>query len=118
MKTFVAKEHLVPKTWYVVNAEGKVLGRMAARIATILQGKHKPQYTPHVDTGYFVIVVNAHVATCPFPEWHRSFYRRSTPWNNRSALIDDPQASFAASTTFLKSITVVTGPTPPGTGGM
>lgn len=59
MKTFVAKECTVPKAWCVVDAEGKVLGRMAARIATVLQGKHKPQYTPHVDTGDFVIVVNA-----------------------------------------------------------
>lgn len=59
MKTFVAKEDSVPKSWYLVDAEGKVLGRMATRIATILQGKHKPQYTPHVDTGDFVVVVNA-----------------------------------------------------------
>ena len=59
MKTFVAKEGSVPNSWYLVNAEGKVLGRMATRIATILQGKHKPQYTPHVDTGDFVVVVNA-----------------------------------------------------------
>ncbi|MEE9585014.1 MAG: 50S ribosomal protein L13 [Candidatus Brocadiales bacterium] len=59
MKTFMAKEGSVPKTWYAVDAEGKVLGRMATRIATVLQGKHKPQYTPHVDTGDFVIVFNA-----------------------------------------------------------
>ncbi len=59
MKTFMAKEGSVPKTWYEVDAEGKVLGRMATRIATVLQGKHKPQYTPHVDTGDFVIVFNA-----------------------------------------------------------
>ncbi|MCB7128123.1 MAG: 50S ribosomal protein L13 [Candidatus Brocadiales bacterium] len=59
MKTFVAKDGLVPKVWYEVNADGKVLGRMATRIATILQGKHKPQYTSHVDTGDFVVVYNA-----------------------------------------------------------
>lgn len=59
MKTFVAKAGLVSKVWYEVNADGKVLGRMSTRIATILQGKHKPQYTPHVDTGDFVVVYNA-----------------------------------------------------------
>lgn len=59
MKTFVSKAGSVLKRWYVVDAEGKVLGRMATRIATVLQGKHKPQYTQHVDTGDFVIVVNA-----------------------------------------------------------
>ena len=78
MKTFVAKEHLVPKTWYVVNAEGKVLGRMAARIATILQGKHKPQYTPHVDTGDFVIVVNAQKVKLTGIKLKDKMYKRYT----------------------------------------
>jgi large subunit ribosomal protein L13 len=59
MKTFVAKPGSVSKSWYAVNAEGKVLGRMATRIATVLQGKHRPYYTPHVDTGDFVVVFNA-----------------------------------------------------------
>lgn len=59
MKTFAAKAGSVSRSWYVVDAEGKILGRMATRIATVLQGKHKPQYTRHVDTGDFVIVVNA-----------------------------------------------------------
>jgi len=59
MKTFSAKEKDVVKKWFVVDADGKVLGRMAVRIATILTGKHKAIYTPHVDTGDFVIVTNA-----------------------------------------------------------
>ncbi|HHT9120878.1 MAG TPA: 50S ribosomal protein L13 [Candidatus Hypogeohydataceae bacterium YC41] len=59
MKTFVAKEGMVAKKWHLVDAEGKILGRLAARIATILQGKHKAIYTPHVDTGDYVVVVNA-----------------------------------------------------------
>ena len=59
MKTqFTAKEKVVNK-WLIVNADGLVLGRLAARLATILQGKHKPDYTPHVDGGDFVIVINA-----------------------------------------------------------
>ena len=59
MKTFSAKEKDVVKKWYVVDADGKVLGRMAAAIATVLTGKNKPIFTPHVDTGDFVIVTNA-----------------------------------------------------------
>ncbi len=58
-KTFVAKPHEVERSWFVVDAEGKTLGRIATQIAMILRGKHKPTYTPHVDTGDFVIVVNA-----------------------------------------------------------
>jgi len=49
----------VEQTWYVTDADGQVLGRLASRIATVLRGKHRPQYTPHIDTGDFVIVVNA-----------------------------------------------------------
>lgn len=59
MKTFSAKPAEVQRSWYIVDAEGKTLGRMASRVAAILRGKHKPQYTPHVDTGDFVIIINA-----------------------------------------------------------
>jgi len=59
IKTFIAKKEDVQKDWYVIDATDKVLGRMASRIAMILQGKTKPIYTPHVDTGDFVIVTNA-----------------------------------------------------------
>jgi len=58
-KTYSAKPEEIERTWYVVDAEGKTLGRLAAEIAKILRGKHKPIYTPHVDTGDYVIVVNA-----------------------------------------------------------
>ena len=59
MKTYSAKPGEVTRDWYVVDAEGKTLGRMATRIATVLRGKHKAEFTPHVDTGDFVVVVNA-----------------------------------------------------------
>jgi large subunit ribosomal protein L13 len=59
MKTFAAKPQEVLHGWYLVNAEGKVLGRLAAQLAARLRGKHKPEYTPHVDTGDFIVVVNA-----------------------------------------------------------
>ena len=59
MKTFSAKPQEIEREWLVVDAEGQTLGRMATRIATILRGKHKPIYTPHVDCGDYVVVVNA-----------------------------------------------------------
>ncbi len=59
MKSFMARKGEVPRLWYEVNAQGKVLGRLASRIAMVLRGKTKPTFTPHMDTGDFVIVVNA-----------------------------------------------------------
>jgi large subunit ribosomal protein L13 len=59
MKTYTAKKGEIARDWYLVDAEGQTLGRLATRIADTLRGKGKPQYTPHVDTGDFVIVVNA-----------------------------------------------------------
>ena len=59
MKTWNAKPGEIDRLWYVVDAEGKTLGRLATQIADMLRGKGKPQYTPHVDTGDFVVVVNA-----------------------------------------------------------
>ncbi|MGI9953042.1 50S ribosomal protein L13 [Moorellaceae bacterium AZ2] len=59
MKTFMAKPHEVQRKWYVIDAAGKSLGRVAATAAALLRGKHKPIYTPHVDTGDHVIIINA-----------------------------------------------------------
>jgi large subunit ribosomal protein L13 len=59
MKTFVAKEHEIEKRWHLIDAEDKVLGRLASEIAVILRGKHKPIFTPHMDAGDYVVVVNA-----------------------------------------------------------
>ncbi|HWI13867.1 MAG TPA: 50S ribosomal protein L13 [Burkholderiales bacterium] len=59
MKTFSAKPHEVRRDWFIVDAAGKVLGRVAAEIAHRLRGKHKPEFTPHVDTGDYIVVVNA-----------------------------------------------------------
>ncbi len=58
-RTFVAKREEVERKWYVIDAEDKHLGRLAVQVARILTGKHKPTYTPHVDTGDFVVVINA-----------------------------------------------------------
>ncbi|ELU05944.1 hypothetical protein CAPTEDRAFT_89535 [Capitella teleta] len=59
MKTFSAKPETVKRDWFVVDAEGKTLGRLATEIALRLRGKHKPEFTPHVDTGDYIVVVNA-----------------------------------------------------------
>lgn len=59
MKTFSAKAHEVTREWFVIDAQDKVLGRVASEVAHRLRGKHKPEFTPHVDTGDFIIVVNA-----------------------------------------------------------
>ena len=59
MNTYMANAQTVERKWYVVDAEGMVLGRLASQVANVLHGKHKPIYTPHVDTGDYVIVVNA-----------------------------------------------------------
>ena len=63
MKTFVAKPAEVKRDWFVVDAEGKTLGRLATEIALRLRGKHKAEYTPHVDTGDYIIVINAEKVT-------------------------------------------------------
>jgi large subunit ribosomal protein L13 len=63
MKTFTAKPESVERDWYVVDANGKTLGRIATQIAARLRGKHKPEYTPHVDTGDYIIVINAEKVT-------------------------------------------------------
>ena len=59
MDTFMEKKETVERKWYVIDAEGQTLGRVATKVATVLKGKHKPTYTPHVDCGDYVIVINA-----------------------------------------------------------
>jgi len=78
MKTYSAKKSDVKPSWYVVDASGKVLGRLATRIATVLQGKHKPTYTPHIDTGDFIIVVNAAKVRVTGKKLEQKEYRRHT----------------------------------------
>src|SRR5881397_1051034 len=63
MKTYMAKPGEVEQKWHIVDATDKVVGRLASRIAVLLMGKHKPTYTPHVDTGDFVVVINAEKVT-------------------------------------------------------
>jgi len=75
MKSFLAKPNEVAKEWYVIDAEGKTLGRLATEVARLLRGKHKPIYTPHVDTGDYVIVVNADKVVLTGKKLDQKLYR-------------------------------------------
>ncbi|HZJ90419.1 MAG: 50S ribosomal protein L13 [Clostridiaceae bacterium] len=76
MKTFMAKAETADRRWLLIDAEGQTLGRLATQIATILRGKHKAEYTPHVDTGDYVIVVNADKIVVTGNKEAQKVYRR------------------------------------------
>jgi large subunit ribosomal protein L13 len=76
MKTFVAKEHEIEKKWHLIDASDKVLGRLAAEIATILRGKNKPLFTPHMDAGDYVVVVNAEKVALTGDKLEKKVYYR------------------------------------------
>ncbi len=80
MSTFMAKAQEVERKWYIIDAEGKPLGRVAAAAANILRGKHRPEYTPHVDCGEFVIVINAAKAVLTGKKLDQKIYYRHTGW--------------------------------------
>ena len=78
MKTTMAKANEVDRKWYVIDAEDKVLGRLATEVANILRGKNKPIYTPHVDTGDFVIVINAEKVKLTGNKWDDKIHASHT----------------------------------------
>ena len=78
MKTYTAKTGEVEQGWYVVDAQNKVLGRLASQIAIRLRGKHKPEYTPHIDTGDFVVVINVDKLRVTGRKLERKIYYRHT----------------------------------------
>ena len=78
MKTYSAKPNEIEKQWYLVDAEAQTLGRLATQIADVLRGKGKPQYTPHVDSGDFVVVVNAEKVRVTGDKLHTKVYYRYT----------------------------------------
>lgn len=90
MKTFSAKPAEVKRDWYVVDAEGKTLGRLASEIARRLRGKHKPEYTPHVDTGDYIVVVNAEKVRVTGRKLTDKMYYRHTGYigNMRATSLD------------------------------
>ena len=80
MSTFMAKAETVERKWYVLDAAGKPLGRTAATAAMLLRGKHKAEFTPHVDCGDFVIVINADKAVLTGKKLTQKYYRHHTGW--------------------------------------
>ena len=78
MKTYVARPEDIEREWFLVNAEGKTLGRLATEIAKVLRGKHKPIYTPHLDCGDYVIVVNAEKVRVTGRKLDQKMYYRHT----------------------------------------
>ena len=80
MSTFMANKGNIQRKWYVLDAAGKPLGKTAVAAATILRGKHKPEYTPHADCGDFVIVINAEKAVLTGKKLEQKYYRRHSGW--------------------------------------
>ena len=80
MSTYMAKAGQVDRKWYIIDAAGKPLGRVAAQAAVLLRGKHKPEYTPHADCGDFVIVINAEKAVLTGKKLDQKFYRTHSGW--------------------------------------
>ncbi len=79
IKTFMAKAEAVERKWYVVDATGLTLGRLASQVATILRGKNKPTFTPHVDTGDYVIVINCDKVVLTGNKLEDKYYVRRSP---------------------------------------
>lgn len=78
MKTYSAKSDEIARSWYLIDAKGKILGRLACEIAKRLRGKHKPEYTPHVDTGDYIVVINAEqVAVTGRKAEQKAYFRHS-----------------------------------------
>ena len=76
MKSYMARPHAVERKWHLIDAEGQTLGRLATEISRLLRGKNKPQYTPHIDTGDFVVVVNAEKVVVTGKKAEQKVYRR------------------------------------------
>ena len=80
MSTFMANKGNIQRKWYVLDAAGKPLGKTAVAAATLLRGKHKPEYTPHADCGDFVIVINAEKAVLTGKKLEQKYYRTHSGW--------------------------------------
>ena len=91
MKTYIPKSNEIERKWVVVDAEGQTLGRLASKVALLLRGKHKPYFTPHLDTGDFVVVVNADKIKVTGKKMQQKFYSHYTgfPGGLRQVTLDD-----------------------------
>jgi large subunit ribosomal protein L13 len=87
MSTFMANAQTVEQKWYVIDATDQVVGRLAVTLANLLRGKHKPEYTPHCDTGDFVIVVNAEKVKFTGKKWDQKCYQRYSHYTGGQKII-------------------------------
>jgi large subunit ribosomal protein L13 len=96
MKTFVAKPHEVTRDWFVIDAKDKVLGRVASEVARRLRGKHKPEFTPHVDTGDYIVIINAaDIVVTGNKSKDKKYFRHTTyPGGIRETNFEKMQARF------------------------
>lgn len=96
MRTFTAKTAEIEREWYVIDAEGQTLGRLASRIAPIIKGKHKPIYTPHLDCGDYVIIINADKVRVTGQKMEQKFYYRHSgyPGGIKSISLRDQLARY------------------------
>jgi large subunit ribosomal protein L13 len=86
MKTYMAKPGDVEQKWHIIDATDQVVGRLASRIAVLLMGKHRPTYTPHVDTGDFVVVINAEKVKFSGKKWEQKEYRWYTGYPGQKSV--------------------------------
>ncbi|MBR5453477.1 MAG: 50S ribosomal protein L13, partial [Clostridia bacterium] len=98
MSTFMAKKETIERKWYILDAAGKPLGKTAVTAATLLRGKHKPEYTPHVDCGDFVVIINAEKAVLTGKKLDQKFYRHHSGYigglkevNNKTLMRTRPE---------------------------
>lgn len=93
-KTYTAKPSTLQRDWYLVNAEGKTLGRLASELASRLRGKHKPEYTPHIDTGDYIVVINVEKINVTGKKRTDKMYYRHTGYigNLKSATFNEMQS--------------------------
>ena len=103
MRTYSPKPGEVDSKWYVIDAEGKVLGRLASEVAKLLRGKHKPEYTPHCNLGDHVIIVNAEKVRVTGKKESKKLYRHHTGWPGglRTTVYKDLQQKFPERIIFL-----------------
>jgi len=102
MKTYMAKPETVERKWYVVDAEGMVLGRLASKVAAILRGKNKPIFTPNVDTGDYVIIINCSKVVLTGKKLEQKMYRHHTGYigglkEEKAAYVMEHKPEFAVS---------------------
>ena len=92
MRTYVAKDGEIERKWWIVDAKGQTLGRLATRLANVLRGKNKPEFTPHVDTGDFVVVINSDQIELTGSKWQdKMYYRHSRFFGGLKSLTAEQQ---------------------------